>query len=370
MIEEMLMTRVYLAISSAWLFLILAPTAWGQETIKLRSAEKPLKGIIKDESSRGVLVGGAKERIPPEDIADIEYEIEPLSARLQDYRPARKAEQAAEDPGQEAKRKENLTLAIQKYEATLKALKSGQTFASRQVEFKIATLLAAQEAEDGLPTDPAIAKLKDFKTRHPNSWQITQVLRLLGDLLLAQKQYDEAEAAYKELAAADVADATREDAELRAARVSLRAHKYAEAQARLQSLISKFPSGSPSATRARIAQAECLSASKKPEEARKVLRQVLNETKDRNLKAAAYNALGESFVQAKNYKDARWEFLWVDVVYNQDKAEHAKALYYLWFVFEQLNEPERAQECRETLLNDRQFAGSEYQRLAREKKTP
>src|SRR5207244_4498091 len=115
------------------------------------------------------------------------------------------------------------------------------------------------------------------------------------DLLLAKKQYGEAEATFKELAGADVDDAIREDAELRAAQVSLRAGKHAEAQSKLQALIAKFPKGSPSAVRARIAQAECLSAAKKPEDARTVLKQVLNETKDKGLKAAAYNALGESF---------------------------------------------------------------------------
>jgi tetratricopeptide (TPR) repeat protein len=363
------MRRLYPGFS-ALLLLLSAQAARGQQTIYLQSAEKPLKGTIKDESPRGILVTGMKERIPPEDIVDIEYEIDPLSARIESYRPARKAEKDAEDPALEAKRRDNLSLAIDKYEATLKALKPGQTSAARQLEFKIATLLAARAAEDASPLDPAIARLKDFKTRHANSWQIGRALRLLGDLLLAEKQYAEAEQTYKELAQADVADATRDDAELRAARVSLRAGKYTEAQNKLQALLTKFPKGSPSAVRARIAEAECLSAAKKMEPARKLLKQVLNETKDKSLKAAAYNALGESYVQAKMFKEARWDFLWVDVIYFQDKTEHAKALYYLWFIFEQLNEPDRATECREILLNDRQFAGSEYQRLAREKKAP
>ncbi len=354
---------------SLFVGLLAAPAAWGQ-TIYLRSAEKPLKGLIKAESPQGIVVAGVKERISPEDIADVDYDIDPLSARIESYRPARKAEKDAEDPALEAKRRENLSLAIDKYEATLKALKPGQALASRQLEFKIATLLAARAAEDGVSPDAAITRLKDFKTRHPKSWQISIVLRLLGDLLLAEKQYTEAEQTYKELALADVADAVREDAELRAARVSLRAGRYPEAQTKLQAILSKFPKGSPSAVRARIAEAECLSAAKKLDPARKLLTQILHETKDKGLKAAAYNALGESYVQAKMFKEARWDFLWVDVVYNQDKAEHAKALYYLWFIFDQLNEADRAAECREMLLNDRQFAGSEYQRLAREKKAP
>jgi hypothetical protein len=62
-----------------------------------------------------------------------------------------------------------------------------------------------------------------------------------------------------------------------------------------------------------------------------------------------------------------WEFLWVDAVFNQDKAQHAKALYYLWQTFDKRGEasdPDRAQQCRDALINDRQFNGTEYQRLA------
>ncbi len=100
------------------------------------------------------------------------------------------------------------------------------------------------------------------------------------------------------------------------------------------------------------------------------MQQVNKETTDKNLKASAYNALGVSYYSGEQLKEARWEFLWVDVVYNQDKAEHAKALYYLYKIFDKLDEKERAQECREA-LSDRAFTGLEWQRLLlKEAKTP
>ncbi len=92
------------------------------------------------------------------------------------------------------------------------------------------------------------------------------------------------------------------------------------------------------------------------------------ETTDKDLKALAYNALGSYYYGKDQLKEARWEFLWVDVVYNQDQTEHAQALYYLFKIFDKLDQKDRAQECREALLGDRAFIGMEWQRLARNEK--
>ena len=83
--------------------------------------------------------------------------------------------------------------------------------------------------------------------------------------------------------------------------------------------------------------------------------------RNREVKAVGHNTLGYCLYSQGQAKEALWEFLWVDVVYNQDRAEHAKALYHLWKIFSEQGNAERAQECREMLLNDRQFTGTEYQ---------
>jgi tetratricopeptide (TPR) repeat protein len=110
-----------------------------------------------------------------------------------------------------------------------------------------------------------------------------------------------------------------------------------------------------------MTRAEVLMGQNKANEAIPLLQGVIRDNNDRQIKALAHNTLGECFYKANRYQEALWEFLWVDAVFNQDKQQQAKALYFLWRTFEQLNNAERAQECREALLNDRQFAGTEFQ---------
>lgn len=352
-------------------FFLATATARAQEEVTYRGKDKDetVKKAIKAESARGIVLVGAKDPIPAATIVDVVYEVDPIDIRLSSYRPAMAAEKLANDPSKEAKRQANLADAISKYEATLKGLKPGPA-AQRHMEYKIAILQAIQAQESGASPDVAIAGLKAFKTKHPDCWQLVSALKMLAGLQLAKGQFTDAEQTYKDLAGANVSDEIKLEAELGTAQVSMRNKQHNVALKKLQEIMGRLPKDSPFAVRALIAQAECLAAAKKGEEARKILGDVIGKTKDPALKAVAYNALGQSYFDAGMHKEARWEFLRVDVVYNQDRNEHAKALYYLMRIFEQLNENERAQECRDTLLNDRQFQGLEYQRLAREKKSP
>jgi tetratricopeptide (TPR) repeat protein len=151
----------------------------------------------------------------------------------------------------------------------------------------------------------------------------------------------------------------------------MRNKKYAEAQTKLQALIDKLPPESRVSSQARVLQAECLVADGKLAPAKEKLQKIIDDTKDSGVKAAAYNALGHAFWLNRDNKNApdslrsaQWAFLWVDVVYNQDKLEQAKAMYFLAQIFQRLGDFDRAREYVENLLNDRQFAGSEYQRMA------
>lgn len=366
------MKRLGLILTASTLWLVTETAARAQEEVIFRGKDKDesIKKAVKAESAQGVVVAGAKDAIPAEVIVDVLYEVEPLSIRLSDYRPALVAEKNANDPAKEAKRQAHLAEAVQKYEGTLKGLKGGQTSAQRHLEYKVAYLMGIQAQEGAGDPDQAINRLKQFASKHTDCWQIVSALKMLAGLQIAQKQFSAAAETYRQLAGANVTESTKLEAELGEAQVSVRGKEFAKAENKLKTLIARLPKDSPFATRALVAQAECLAAGKKGDQARKILQEVIQKTKDRSLKAVAYNALGQSLFDAGQLKEARWEFLWVDVVYNQDRNEHAKALYYLMRIFEQLNETERAQECRDTLLSDRQFQGLEYQRLAREKKGP
>lgn len=332
-----------------------------EDDVFVRGKEKPVKGVVATESAKGVSVKGAGT-IAAETIDDIVYEVTPVQTRIASYRPATIFEKESLDPTKEAKRKANLEEALKKYQDA--AGKVEQPFAKRHCEYKIAVLLARQAAEDGAEAAPAIDALKKFKSKHADSWQIGACLQLLGRMQLDAKDFDGAKVTFGELAQANVPDDVKQEAQLQVIKVSIREGKMPEAKSALDTFIKNTPAGGKHAVKARVVQGELQVFAKDYDGALKILTQAAKETSDRELKALIYNAKGVCLFEKTDFKAARWEFLWVDVVYNQSKNEHAKALYYLAKVFDQLGDPEKSQECREQLLNDRAFAGSEWRARA------
>ena len=346
--------------------LFFASTAAAQDIVYTQQ-DKSLKGKVEVESAQGVKTSGAKEMIPAEDVFDVAYEVMPLEIRLNAYRPAVDADHKGVKAAKGGTRKGFIDVALKKYQETLAGLTAGQTYPQRNIEFRIAylrALLAEDDPKDEPARTLAIVKLKEFKTKYPSSWQIGRALKTLAELQVEAKDYAEAEQTYRELAEASVSEALKENAALMAATVPVRAGNFAAAEKNLQTLIASLPKGSRQSQRVQVALGEALIAAKKLEPAKGVLQQVIDETKDRDMKAAAYNNLGLCLYTDAKYQEARWDFLWVDVMFNQDKAEHAKALYYLWKIAEHLGETQRARDSLDLLLNDRQLAGTEYQRKA------
>jgi hypothetical protein len=346
--------------------LVFASAAAAQDILDTAQG-KSIKGRVETESAQGVKITAAKEMIPAEDIADVTYEVTPLEIRLNAYRPAVEADHKALKAAKGPTRKGLIETALKKYQETLVGLTAGQTNAQRNIEFRIAylrALLAEDDPQDTQARNLAIAKLKEFKNKYASGWQIGRALNTLAELQVEAKDYAEAEETYRALAESKVAEALKEHAALLAASVPARAGNFAAAEKNLSALIASLPKGSPQARRAQIALGEAMVVGQKFDPAKAILQQVINEAKEPELKAAAYNALGICLYTDNKYQDARWNFLWVDVMFDQDKAEHAKALYYLWKIAEHLNESRRARESLDLLLNDRQLAGTEYQRKA------
>ena len=50
-------------------------------------------------------------------------------------------------------------------------------------------LRVRQVQEEGAASEAAMAKLREFKSRYPASWQIVRVLESLGRLQMAQKDF-------------------------------------------------------------------------------------------------------------------------------------------------------------------------------------
>jgi hypothetical protein len=321
-------------------------------------------GIVKSENSLGITLEAKKEFIPAGEIVDIRYDKKQGDPSREFYFPARDKDGSLD----KAKDRQSALLdAIRLYDETLKKIpkEADQDMVRRNVEFRIAYLRGRLAVEFRTSPTTALTALKAYKDKHANSWQITQCLLKLAELQIVENKIADAEKTYAELSQANVAEEVKQEADMLAAQLGMKTGNYAQALTRLQAIAGKLPKNSPVAVRAMVAQAECLTLTKKTDDANKLLRQLLKDSSsaDKSLRAQVHNALGKNLYDQRQFKEARWEFLWVDVVYNQDKAEHAKSLYYLWHAFKELNENERAQECLETLLSE-SFAGQEFQRKA------
>jgi tetratricopeptide (TPR) repeat protein len=340
------------------------------DSVLVRGREKAVVGDLKIEDAKGVIINTTKDKkkvdelIPAADVIDIAYDdIKPAELRLAGgaYKIARDADKEAGDASDPAKRKVALSAAITAYNKTLTDMQAHKS-AKRTLEYRVAVLMVKQAVNDSLPTDKALTKLQAFKTAYPNSWQIVHVMPMIAQLQLDAKDYKGAEQTFQEMSEMDALPPdVRTAAELEVVQVNVRAGNIAQAQKKLDVLEVKAKGNPAFASRVKMARAEVLVGQKKNDEAVPILQQVVKENNDKQIKAMAHNTLGECYFKATRYNEALWEFLWVDAVFNQDRGQHARALYYLWKCFEQLNNAERAQECREMLLNDRQFTGTEYQ---------
>jgi tetratricopeptide (TPR) repeat protein len=105
---------------------------------------------------------------------------------------------------------------------------------------------------------------------------------------------------------------------------------------------------------ATIGKASCLAASGQHQEGIKMLEEVVSAAKpeERELHAAAYNALGGCYRKANNPKAALLAYLHVDLLYNSFPLAHAEALANLTDLWKEIGNGDRALQA-EQLLQDR-----------------
>ena len=343
------------------------------DTIFVRGRDKPLVGEIKSEDATTVVFGTiiakkkVDEKIPSLDVLDIHYDdVLPIGLRLTGgaYNMAKKADKEAENTTDPIKLKSSLATAIFKYGETLKEMKPHKS-ASRTIEYKIAILMVRQAGADPAAQAKALQKLLEFKRPgNMSSWQINHVMPTIAQLQVDANDFKGAQETYEEMAGmAGLPLKVKNDAELMVVQIMVKGKKIAEATKRLEALAVKGKDNPEFVARVKMMKAEILIIAdpvKNLPEATALLQQVVKENNDKEVKARAHNTLGECLFKADRYNDSLWEFLWVDTVFNQDKNQQSKAKYYLWKVFERLNNPERAEECRQSLLNDAPFRGTEW----------
>jgi hypothetical protein len=298
---------------------------------------------------------------------DVTYRVEGIAI---EYRhPFTKEEEAFKPAANDDERKQKIKVALKEY-ADLVPKFAEHKFIQRNLEYRIARLLAKAAEDDPTQVDPAIDALNKFKTNHPDSWQLIPAAKLLAGLREQAGDIRSAQKIYEELAANDaLPKETREEFHLAEARLLIRGEKHTDALTKLKDLAGSFTADDPRKAKVDVYMAACTAAGGggKAAVAEKQLKDFIGGKVDNETKALACNALGDLHLRAGKTEDAFWDYLWVDVLYNQDREEHAKALYQLFKLFmqvEKYKDATRAEQCLDRLVNEKEFAGSIYQKLA------
>ncbi|MFH1920220.1 MAG: tetratricopeptide repeat protein [Planctomycetota bacterium] len=301
---------------------------------------KPLGNVnVVQMSAQEVTIeqGGASTTIPVNEIQTIRYAKEP--SLLNTARTAL-----------EAGRNEDAVAALEKVNADDQRPEVQQDvlFCTALAKTRIALAGTDEEA-----VKEAGRLMAGFVKAHPNSYHYFEACELVGDALVATGNYPASQDFYGR-----VAKAPWPDYQMRAGvalgLALLAEGKTDEALKSFQGALDTQAEGE-SADRQRLAatlgKARCLTETGGGDEAVKLVEGVIEkaDTEEALLHARAYNALGAAHRKAGRAKDALLAFLHVDLLYFTSPKEHIEALENLVELFEQVQQPERADEAAKIL---------------------
>jgi TolA-binding protein len=306
-----------------------------------------VNGKIQEETVAGIRVKsagfGKDETVPSNEVIKVTYGDLPVKANI-DLGKLAEAEKARDYPA-----------LLKGYEGVqaLPELKSAPAPVRRYIDFRVASLrgfTADQEAE----VKAAARGLADFLAAHPDSWEYPHAARQLGRLQADTGDYAGATRTFEALEKApNVPAEFKNEATAALIDIAFQSEQYAVGKTRIEA-VAKNPSA-PAALKARTdmyqlglegASGDLAATVKKIEEA-------IAKAADPGLKALGYNVLGDVYQAKGKPRDAMWSYLWVDVVYNQDRGEHLKAMSRLIKLFEKANDPDHAQLYKEKLARSR-----------------
>jgi hypothetical protein len=361
-----------------FLVLLAGSAAQAQDQVHYLDANrKPeiAKGTITEESPAGVTIKpstGKPLTIRSTDITEVDYLVKDNDkfAKIDWTRP-HNALRRARTAAKASERKKDLDIALEAFRELAPKVTDNKTW-NRDVQFGIAETLALQAEDDPKQLNAALEAMKKFRADFGGGWQLVKATKLQVRLL--EQKGDEAgvQTVYAELTENEAAPKEmRQEFGMLAVRYLLRTGKHDDAAAKARIIQKGMAAGDPQELKLKVYLAACDVAARKFDSVEKELKAVLESSAANDVKALARNTLGD-YYQAQGQGDkAFWEYLWVDVHYNQDREELARALYNLAKLFADVRkDPVRAKECLERLSDEKQFAGTEYHRKALAEKSP
>jgi hypothetical protein len=362
------MKRFALAIILTGVLLLAGRGVWADDTVYFldptKKADETITGVIERESPTGIKLrakGGVRD-IPALQITQITYGNKVVDAIT--YREPEKNLTNALRETKPARRAELLRLALLGYQ-DLEAKLRDVSNIRRYLQFKIAQVTALQARDDSSRSDAAIAALSEYKRAYPTGWELLPALQLLARVQEDKGDMQGASKTYAELAAVPgIPQEMKLENQMLEARLLVRGNKFADAEMKLKTLASTLPKDAPQRIAVDLYLAQSEMEQGRLDGVEEKLRATIRASVDKTLLALAHNFLGDLYRQKKQTDLAFWEYLKVDMMYSDDKEEHAKALYYLAQLFDKpKNDPARAEQYL-TKLKTKEYEGTTYQRMA------
>lgn len=306
----------------------------------VKKIEGQVMGDVVQTSATEVTVdrGGARTTIPVNEIDSIRFSDEP--ARLSTARTAI-----------EAGRYEDAVTGLE----GINVADIQRTEIKQDVLFFLA-LAKARIALAGSDQDAVVEAgrlMAGFVSSNSSSYHFLQACEVVGDTLVAAGKYAASQEYYGRVAAAPFPE-YKMRANVALGRALLAEGKADEALKSFQSVLDAEAQG-PLADRERLAatlgKARCLAESGQSDEAVKLIDEAIVRAnpEEVELHAQAYNALGLAHRKAGRIQDALLAYLHVDVLYFTSPKEHIEALENLVELWEQVQQPQRADQATRIL---------------------
>lgn len=231
----------------------------------------------------------------------------------------------------------------------------------RDLQFYLAYCAGKLALSSGGDKAKANDSMMAFVRAAPKSHHFFSAAELLGDLAVGQGDYASAVKFYSAIASKAPWPDYKMRASLAESRALVAQGKYAEAEAKFET-IAGAPGDTPEANRqkllAQAGKARCMAETGSVEDAIEMLETIIadNEPTDAELFGRTYNALGDCYQKADQPKEALMAYLHVDVLFYSEPEIHAEALFHLSNLWESTKKPDRAAASR-TML-ERRYGGS------------
>ncbi len=308
-----------------------------------------VSGKLVEESAAGIKmkVGAKEELVPASEIVRVYYDDIPVQYK-QAFSNLFNTEEKEKDVAKIHKDYRDLNAKITVGNDVKPAVK-------RYVAFRVAmTQLAA--ADSKAAKEDAQRELENFVEKNAGSWEYAFAARNVARMQLDQSNYTKAVKTIQDLAGnASVPADIRQEAETMLVDVMFQAKQIEPLRTKIDAALADAKTTPEQKARLQVYQIglDAQGADAKIEDVVKRLDDLIAKTIDPNLKALAYNIMGDCYMSKQHKRDAMWSYLWVDAVYTQDKMEHLKAMTKLLAIFKEEKDLEKIRFYEEKMARFR-----------------